>query len=97
MYQTSPEIVARVLSEALEICAGDPMVKKVTLSALATGYGRLPFDDFIPLAAIVMKLPNFEHIPEVTLCLQHAEDFARAEELNAIHQLGLVAIRAESF
>ena len=93
MYETSREMVTQVLTSALEMCASDSLVKTVALSALATGYGRLPFDDFLPLAAIVMQSSKFNSLTEVMICLEHAEDYERAEELNAELNLGLVAFR----
>lgn len=92
MYDTSPAIVTRVLAQALEICAADPLVRRVAVSALATGYGHLPFDDFIPIAASLMTSPHFDSLAEIVVCFRHEEDFRRANELNEGLKLGLSAL-----
>jgi O-acetyl-ADP-ribose deacetylase (regulator of RNase III) len=92
MYDTSPAIVTRVLTQALEICAADPSVHRVALSALATGYGHLPFDEFLPIAATLMKAPQFSRLAEIVVCFRHEEDFKRAGELNETLGLGLDAL-----
>lgn len=92
MYDTSPAMVTSVLTRALEICAADPSVCRVAVSALATGYGHLPFDDFLPIAAGLMKSPQFGSLSEIVVCFRHEEDFKRAGELNEALDLGLDAI-----
>jgi O-acetyl-ADP-ribose deacetylase (regulator of RNase III) len=92
MYDTSPKIVAEVFTKALGICASDPCVHRVAVSALATGYGHLPFDDFLPIAAGVMKLSKFDGIREIVLCLQDDADFNRAKEINRALNLELELI-----
>ncbi len=55
MYDTTPEIAEDVLLRALAICAGDPAVRRVAVSALATGFGHLGFDAFVSIAARVFN------------------------------------------
>lgn len=92
MYDTSPAMVSSVLARALEICASDPSVRRVAVSALATGYGHLPFDDFLPIAANLTRSPQFDGLAEIVVCFRHEEDFSRTKELNEGLKLGLTVL-----
>ncbi len=92
MYDTSPAIVSKVFCKALQICAADASVQRVAVSALATGYGHLLFDNFLPIAVEVMRSPQFQSVPEIVVCFLHEDDFGRAQELNTKHELRLTAI-----
>lgn len=42
----------------------------MAVSALATGYGRLPFDEFFRIAAAVFAEARFAALDSVTICIQ---------------------------
>lgn len=68
-YQSSAEVITIVVSKALEMAA-DLEANQVTLSAIATGYGRLSLSEFADGIKPVMKR-EFPPITEVVLCLQN--------------------------
>lgn len=75
-YGSSPELIEQAVSRSLRLAASYGAVK-VALTALGTGYGRLPMTTFaravIPLCGLT--LPPVE---QVVVCVRHRED---AEEL----------------
>jgi O-acetyl-ADP-ribose deacetylase (regulator of RNase III) len=66
-YESSPAVITEVTRRALEIAASYG-AKKVALTALATGFGRLSFADFAVGLRPLLKgaLPP---IDEVVICL----------------------------
>lgn len=87
-HNTTPEVVERVLREALSRCVRQGM-RSVALSALATGYGDLLLADFLILADRVLCAPDYRAIPEITLCLPDAPSFALACKVAAARGLKL--------
>ena len=79
MYDTTAAIVEDVLRQALLICVQDHSVSRVAVSALATGYGHMTLDEFLPIAGRVFNDTIFEEIPEIVLCLPNEESFSWAE------------------
>ncbi len=71
-YDTSAEVVTAVATKALQMAA-ELSSSKVTLAAIATGYGRLSLDDFAAGIRPVMER-SFPPIKEVVLCLRNRED-----------------------
>jgi O-acetyl-ADP-ribose deacetylase (regulator of RNase III) len=63
MYESSPEIVATVIVEALHRAA-ELRARTVALAALATGYGRLTMADFAQAihSVIALELPPLERV-----------------------------------
>jgi O-acetyl-ADP-ribose deacetylase (regulator of RNase III) len=81
MYDTSTDIVEDVLRRALQICIQDQLVSRVAVSALATGYGHMALDDFIPIAARVFNDPDFAAIPQIVLCLPDDPSFTWTQQV----------------
>jgi len=89
MYDTTPEIVADVLARALTICATDPSVRRVALSALATGYGHLQFEEFVLLADPIFQDRRFESIEDIVLCIEDGTTYDLAREIIQERELSL--------
>ena len=96
MYDTTPEIVEDVLSRALAVCTEDPAVRRVAVSALATGFGHLRFDDFLPIAARVFHNLHFVSLTDIVLCIDDAFVFQLARDMIQEENLAL-EIGAEQF
>jgi O-acetyl-ADP-ribose deacetylase (regulator of RNase III) len=71
-YGSSPEVVGAVVSKALGMAASLGAAK-VALTALATGYGRLPVADFARGLAPLLHL-KFPPVTEVVVCLRDLDD-----------------------
>jgi O-acetyl-ADP-ribose deacetylase (regulator of RNase III) len=71
-YQSSPEIVREMVSSSLVRAAGLG-ARRVALTALATGYGRMSMKDF---AAGIKPLLKTEWPPvaQVSICVRNATD-----------------------
>jgi O-acetyl-ADP-ribose deacetylase (regulator of RNase III) len=74
-YQTTPEVITSILRHCLARCTGMPEVRSVAMSALATGYGRLAFEDFFRIAAPVINEPEFDSIESIAICLSDESRF----------------------
>lgn len=63
MYESSPDIVAAVISDSLRQAAA-LQARTIALAALATGYGRLTMEDFAEAlrTLIDMEIPPLERI-----------------------------------
>ncbi|MDB6077060.1 MAG: putative phosphatase, C-terminal domain of histone macroH2A1-like protein [Akkermansiaceae bacterium] len=79
-YETSEEIVAGVLRKALEGCVARPEVRTVVFSALATGYGRLEFADFLRIASELGSEEAFSSLDRITLAIADPHAFSLARE-----------------
>jgi O-acetyl-ADP-ribose deacetylase (regulator of RNase III) len=68
-YQSSPEIVGSVVAKSLAMAAG-MCAKRVALTALATGYGRLSMRQF---AEGISSLISSEYPPirEIVVCVRN--------------------------
>jgi O-acetyl-ADP-ribose deacetylase (regulator of RNase III) len=71
-YQTSPEIVRSVVEKSLRIAASLG-AKQVSLTALATGFGRLPMARFAQAIAPLGGL-DFPPIERVVVCVRNEDD-----------------------
>lgn len=86
-YESSPAVITDIIRRALKIAA-DIGAKKVALTALATGFGKLTFDEF---AQGVRPLLNesISPINEVAICILldfQALDLARhLPEIEYVH------------
>jgi len=75
-YETSHELIVSTIRRALELCTENG-IKTVTLTALATGYGRYPLEKFALVVSELQK-ETFPVIEKVTICMKDEYD---AEEL----------------
>jgi len=66
-YESSPEVITDVTRRALEMAAQHG-AKKVALTALATGFGRLNFAEFAQGLRPILK-DAFPPIEQVVVCL----------------------------
>lgn len=73
-YQSSPQVIQAVVNRALEMSASH-QARRVALTALATGYGRLPMKDFASGVAPLLK-SEFHPIEEVVICVRKEEQRA---------------------
>ena len=74
-YHATPESVRETVATALRMAA-ELTAKKVTLTALATGFGDLTLPDFANALRPLMSM-DFPPIKEICLCLM--EDYRLAE------------------
>ena len=71
-YQSSPQIVGTVVAKSLAMAA-DLGAKRVALTALATGYGRLSMRQFAEgIAPLVGS--EYPQIQEIVLCVRNKAD-----------------------
>ena len=71
-YETSHELIVSTIRRALEICSENE-IKTVTLTALATGYGRYPLNQFA-LVLLELQKEKFPALKEITVCLRNEND-----------------------
>lgn len=79
MYESSPEVVAAVVSDALRQAAA-LQAQTVALAALATGYGRLTMADFAQALRMVVNL-DVPPLKQVVIGLRSKGD---TDELRAL-------------
>jgi len=91
-HQTTPEVVAQVLRQALRRCL-ELGIDRVALSALATGFGDLILEDFLRLADGILHDPVFLPIRQITLCLNNTAEFALAVRLIESRKLDFQVLR----
>jgi O-acetyl-ADP-ribose deacetylase (regulator of RNase III) len=75
-YQSSPAIIAAVVARSLHTAASLG-ARRVALTALATGYGRMSMEDFAAGLRPLLE-GEFPPVTEVVICLRNRYD---AEEL----------------
>ena len=80
-YNTTSEIVADILRRCLRECLQDPAIRSIALSALATGYGHLEFDEFFRIASTVFAEEEFAAIESVTICICDEYSYNLAKNL----------------
>jgi hypothetical protein len=95
MYDTTPSITEDVLSRAIACCAADSTVRRVAVSALATGYGHLNVDQFLSVASRVLHDSRFAAIDDILICIEDGFTFQMAREFIQNHDLPM-QIDAES-
>lgn len=71
-YQTSVDVVSATISRSLEIAAGLG-AKRVALTALGTGFGRLKMRDF-GRAVAALRNASWPPIESVVVCVRTADD-----------------------
>jgi O-acetyl-ADP-ribose deacetylase (regulator of RNase III) len=71
-YQSSPTIVGAIVSKVLEI-ANDNGAEQVALSAIATGFGRLPLAEFGDGIQQLLDV-SYNSVRQVTICMSKLED-----------------------
>ena len=89
-YQTSHEKLVSILDRSLSLCAGEG-VRSVALTALATGYGRLPMSEF---ADALNEIACNAYIPVETVVVgvRHRFDL---EELLSSCQFPITIIQSD--
>ena len=70
-YDTTEEIVKGILRYCLEQCSATEDIRTIAMSALATGYGRLLFDDFFRIASSIFTENNYPGIDTITICVSN--------------------------
>ena len=81
MYDTTPAITEDVLLRALAHCAADASVRRVAVSALATGFGHLSIQDFLAVASRVFHDARFAALHDIVLCIEDEFTFRWACEI----------------
>ena len=71
-YQSSPAVVGALVAKSLAMAA-TLGAQRVALTALATGYGRLPMRQFAEGVAPVMNAEFFP-LSEVVVCVRHESE-----------------------
>lgn len=86
-YESSPEIIQNMVDESLSIAARHS-ARKVTLTALATGFGHLTLEEF---GTGISRLAgrSYPPIESVTICLM--EDYRIEELARAIPDASIVS------
>lgn len=74
-YQSSPEIVRAVVEKSLEMSA-ELGARRVALTALATGFGRLSMEKFAKGIA-PLRAAQFPPVEEVVVCVKSDDDCER--------------------
>ena len=90
-YNTTPEIVTEILGRCLRECVASPAIRSVALSALATGYGRMGYDEFFRVASSVLADSEFASLDSVTLCIYDPYSYSLAREQISEESLNLTA------
>jgi O-acetyl-ADP-ribose deacetylase (regulator of RNase III) len=80
-YQSSASIIERTVTTALTMAASLG-VRRVALTALATGYGRLPMRTFAEGVSSLTEAP-FPPLDQVVVCVRHESE--RDELRAALH------------
>jgi O-acetyl-ADP-ribose deacetylase (regulator of RNase III) len=70
-YQSSPAVIEAVTGKALQVAA-ELQARRVALTALATGFGRLSMSDFAKGIKPLLKR-EFGAVEEVVLCVRSQE------------------------
>ena len=85
-YETTREVVALVLRECLAECRRLGNIHTVACAALATGYGRLPFEEFFRIASSISQgsMPL-----QLYLCVADGPRYSDACKLIASEQLSI--------
>lgn len=91
-YDTTQEIVKGVLRTSLGECVRAGDIHTVALSALATGYGHLQFDNFFRIASSVLNEELFAPIKSVTICIYDDYSFNMASEQITEESLPLIMV-----
>jgi O-acetyl-ADP-ribose deacetylase (regulator of RNase III) len=74
-YQSSPQIVHQVVEKSLQMAAGLG-ARRVALTALATGFGRLSMEKFAE-GILPLRTAQYRPLNEVVVCVKNADDCER--------------------
>jgi O-acetyl-ADP-ribose deacetylase (regulator of RNase III) len=85
-YDSSPEIISSVVRRAIHMAA-EYGARKVALTVLATGFGRLTYPEFAQGVRPLLT-ENFSPIDQVVMCLQH--DFEVTKLANCFPEVEVV-------
>lgn len=77
-YETTPEIIESILRRCLDACLEIGTVGSVAMSALATGYGHLAFEEFFRIADRVLHDTHFDSIESIMICVDDESRFRDA-------------------
>ena len=91
-YETTEEIVSGILRYCLKQCAEVENIHTVAMSALATGYGRLLYDDFFRIASTVFSEEDYAGIDSVTICVSNDYSYRLVKEQAAEEKLPLTLV-----
>ena len=92
LYNASPEIVEGILRRCLAQCAEDDNIRSLAVSALATGYGHLEFEDFFRVADKVLNDEAYAAIERISICIADLPSYEQAVEFAAQAGLRLKAM-----
>ena len=90
-YETTSETIESILRCCLSDCL-HLEVKRLVVSALATGYGHLGFEEFFRVAGRVMNDSAFSGIPSIVICIGDESRFHDAVRCAREESLDLTAI-----
>lgn len=79
-YETTKEIIADILRQSLQECVDGGAVRTIAMSALATGYGHLGYEEFFRIATSVLAEEAFASLELVTICIEDDYSFKLASE-----------------
>ena len=91
-YDTSAEIVQNTLRCCLDECLEGKEVKKVAVTALATGYGHLQIEDFLRVADKVLNDDKYSAIGEIAICIADKFAFDHARQIVQNENLRFVVV-----
>lgn len=80
VYNTDTMIVESILCFCLTSANDDPEVETVAVSALATGYGKLYFDEFFRTVDKVVRENDYPNLQTLTVCVYDEYSYGLACE-----------------
>ena len=95
-YETDSKTVAEVLNRCLRICQ-EVRVRSVAMSALATGYGHLEFEEFFRVVAHVLAGVRYPELQSATICVEHEFSFKLAAKVVSVEGLPIDVGGGSSF
>ena len=78
-YQSSPQIVRAVVEKSLKMAA-ELGARRVALTALATGFGRLSMEQFAE-GILPLREANHPPVEEVVVCVRSADECERVRSV----------------
>jgi O-acetyl-ADP-ribose deacetylase (regulator of RNase III) len=94
-YETTADVIESVMIRCLRGCMGIDGVHCVALSALATGYGRLGYEEFFRIAARILNRADFDSIESIIICIEDESRFHDARRCVQEERLPLQIIGRE--
>ena len=80
-YDTTNQIVESILRQCLDNCLKMGNIRTIANSALATGYGHLPFEQYVRLAARVFADPAYASFERATICIANEYSYREGVEV----------------